>query len=141
LLRASSSVDAGISTGPIHVPGAEFLNSFTLEGAPLPPIFVPQLDPQAQNEVTLFGSSDTPQSVLRLARKSPIAHACVGGATAGRPCTIDDECQPGGSCAQATCLSGPAAGQPCGDESDCPSSECGQPLFEFRNDLVEGVGP
>src|SRR5262249_17869290 len=53
LLRGSSSVDAGLSTGPIHIPGEEFLASFTLEGAPLPPIFVPQLDPQGPNEVTL----------------------------------------------------------------------------------------
>jgi Tol biopolymer transport system component len=140
LLRGSSSVDAGLSSGPVHIPGGEFLGSFTLEGAPLPPVFVPQLDPQASNELTLFGSSDTPQSVLRLARKSPIAHACVGGPSAGRPCTTDEECQPG-SCTQATCVGGANAGQLCGDDTDCPGSECGPALFEFRTSLVEGAGP
>jgi Tol biopolymer transport system component len=140
LLRGSSSVDTGLSArpGPIHIPGGEFLRSFTLEGAPLPPVFVPQLDPQASNELTLFGSSDTPQSVLRLARKSPIAHSCMGGPTSGLPCTTDEECQ-GGSCAQSMCVGGPSDGQPCGNDADCTPGECGEPLFEFS--LMEGVGP
>jgi hypothetical protein len=141
LLRASSSIDAlSISTGPIHIPGQEFMGSFTPEGAPLPPIFVPQVDTQTQNEVTFFGSADAPLTVLRVSRKSPTFHVCSGGTSAGRPCTSTAEC-PSGSCVQATCLAGGAAGQPCDEDADCPSSECGTALFDFRDRLVAGVGP
>jgi hypothetical protein len=141
LLRASSSIDAlNVSTGPIHIPGAEFLASYTPEGAPLPPIFVPQLDAQTTNEVTLFGSADAPHTVLRLARKSATFEVCASGTNDGRPCTTSDEC-PGGTCVQARCLAGGAGGQQCNADASCPGSECGMGLFEFRDRMVEGVGP
>lgn len=47
------------------------MGSFTPEGAPLPPIFVPQLDAETANEVTFFGSADAPHTVLRISRKGP----------------------------------------------------------------------
>lgn len=141
LLRASSSVSAlSLSTGPIRIPGQEFMGSFTPEGAPLPPIFVPQVDPQTMNEVTFFGSADAPHTVLRLSRKSPTFHVCSGGTNDTRPCTTSAEC-PTGACAQATCRGGTAIGQQCDEDSDCPSSECGTALFDFRDRLIHGVGP
>jgi hypothetical protein len=141
LLRASTGVDAlALSTGPIVIPGQAFLRSLTPEGAPLPPIFEPQLDPRAGNEVTLFGSADAPHTVLRLARRSPTSHQCSGGDNAGRPCTDATHCPNGGSCVQSTCNGGPAGGQACDDDADCPSSACGPQLFEFRDRYRNGVG-
>jgi hypothetical protein len=142
LLRASSSVSPfDLASGPIRIPGQEFMGSFTPEGAPLPPIFVPQLDPEAANEATFFGSADAPHTVLRLGRKSPTFHACVGGSEDGRPCTTEAECPPSGTCMPARCLAGPAATQACDEDADCPSSECGTGLFDFSDRLEDDVGP
>jgi Tol biopolymer transport system component len=142
LLRGSSSIDAlSVSTGPIRLPGQAFVQSRTPEGALLPPIFLPQVDPSALNEVTLFGSADAPLTVLRVSRKSPAFKQCVGGDEHGRPCTETVQCPGGGACNQATCAGGPAVGQVCDEDEDCPSSECGPALFEFRDRLVAQVGP
>src|SRR6185295_1434452 len=51
LLRASSAVTASSdSTLPLTIPGSGFVASYTFEGALLPPIFEPQLDPTSSNE-------------------------------------------------------------------------------------------
>jgi hypothetical protein len=56
LLRAGTSVEAlGLGSGPLQIPGPEFVASYTPQGALLPPIFTPQVDPSAPNELTLFG--------------------------------------------------------------------------------------
>lgn len=143
LIRGGSSVEAfTLSTGRIRIPGQAFVTSRTPEGAILPPLFLPQIDPTAQNEVTLFGSADAPHTVLRISRKSPVFKQCFGGSEDGRPCTEDAQCPGVGAvCDQARCDDGPAVGQACDEDEDCPSSECGPDLFEFRNRLVSGVGP
>ena len=141
LLRGGTSIDAlSASTGPIRIPGQAFSTSFTPEGAVLPPIFLPQVDPMAANELTIFGSADAPHTVLRVARKSPTNQECNGGTFDDRPCTQASEC-PDGTCQQATCRGGPAVGQQCDEDADCPTSQCGPALFEFRDRLVSGVGP
>ena len=136
LMRATVDV-------PIRVPGASFLASFTPEGGPLPPIFVPQADPSNPNVLALFGSADAPYSVLRLARRSQSfpSRVCTGGTNGALPCNDADDC-PGGSCdPTATCVGGSQAGQHCDGDADCPGSECGPSLFDFTGALVGGAGP
>lgn len=141
LLRASTSVDAlTLSTGPVAIPSQDFLTSLTPEGAPLPPIFVPQLAAGSTSELTLFGSADAPFTVLRLARKGPTFRTCSGGSQTNRPCTADTQCG-GGTCVQAACTAGGAAGQACDEDADCPDGECGLGLFDFRDRLAESKGP
>jgi hypothetical protein len=139
LLRGSSAMSAFPDRpDPIRIPGVEFLQSFSPEGGALPPIFEPQHDPSAKNEVTFFGSADAPRTVLRVVRRSPERTACVGGSNDGRPCTVAAEC-PGGACGAATCSS--AAEQACHADSDCAGGECGPGLFDFHTRLAGGVGP
>ena len=170
LLRASLAVMASaLTSGPIRIPGRSFLASYAPEGALLPPVFEPQLDPTSRNEATLFGSADAPETVLRVARRQlafacdggtrnglPCADvtdcpgggcgpglqffACVGGTNAGLPCTVADDC-PGGTCEPTTCVGGMRAAEPCASDGDCPDGECGPGLFEFRDRMVDGVGP
>ena len=142
-LRGGSSVDAfSFSTGPIRLPGSDFVQSRTPEGAILPPLFLPQVDPTAQNEVTLFGTTDAPHTVLRVSRKSPAFKQCVGGSEDGRPCTEAEHCPGVGAvCDVARCVGAPFAGQPCDEDEDCAPGECGPDLFEFRDRLLSGVGP
>jgi len=138
LLRGSTRVAAFVGTGPIRIPGRRFLASYTPEGGLLPPIFEPQFDPGAINELTLFGSVDAPLTVIRIARRSEDFLICQGGSNANLPCTSDAECI-GGTCGPTVCVSGP--GGACSDDVDCPGSECGPGLFEFRGRLVGNVGP
>jgi hypothetical protein len=146
LLHASSAQQAlSVSTGPIVIPGQSFLGSFTPEGAKLPPIFEPQLDPQAGNEATVFGSTDAPHTILRLARRSITFGACSNATN--RPCNSDAECPGGapGTCVSATCCGGPATCgvTPCSSDLGCAmGAECGASLFDFRPFFSHGgVGP
>jgi hypothetical protein len=171
LLRGSTALSPDQFPGvPIRFPGPEFVASYTLEGIVLPPVFEPQLDPRATNELTLFGSADAPETVLRVARRQLALvctggtrdrlpcdgtpdcpeggvcgpelqfFACVGGAHDGLPCTHPTEC-PGGACAPTTCVGGADDGAACASDRDCAAGECGPGLFEFRDRLVDGVGP
>lgn len=141
LLRGQTTLPAFANEPhPIRVPNNEFLHSYSIEGGLLPPLFDPQLDPTASDNLTLFGSADAPRGVLRIARRSPTRKACANGAHAGMPCTIDTDCS-GGSCAPATCVAGSNAGVPCLMDSDCAAGTCGNGLFEFRDRFVAGTGP
>src|SRR5262249_50023840 len=78
------------------VPDQVFLGSFTPEGQPLPPIFVPQTDTTAPpGTLSLFGSVDAAYTILRLARRAGL---CQGGPRAGLRCSIDADCLGGGTC-------------------------------------------
>ena len=170
-LSGRSAVPAtSLSTGPIRIPGQEYVASYTPEGIKLPPIFEPQLDAGPTNEVTLFGSADAPLTVLRVARRQ-LAFACNAGPNAGAACTSVSDCPsstcgPGlrffqcdggshagqactrtaecgvGTCAPLTiCAGGTRAGLGCASDRDCPAGQCGPGLFEFRDRLVAGTGP
>jgi len=140
-LRGSAAVQAFLDfAGPIRIPGQAFLASYTLGGLRLPPLFDPRSGPAAASEVTLFGSTDVPFTVLRLARRSPSFHECSGGSDPGLPCVTAGDCR-GGACGPATCVGGGKPGTVCGGDADCPGGECGSALFEFRDRLAGGVGP
>jgi hypothetical protein len=161
LLRASSPINAFPGGGePITIPGNSFLMSFSPEGGLLPPVFDPHSDPTAANEATLFGSVDAPETVLRIARRSPVFQQCGGGAHDGLPCIEPGDC-PGGSCGPTTCqacAAGANVGGACHSGADCPSStcgiggcatdsdcapgiECGPSLFDFATRYLADVGP
>jgi hypothetical protein len=124
--------------GPITLPGRAFLASYMPGGRMLPPIFGVQT---SSMDVSLFGSFDVPFTVLRLARRSPVFRECAaGGANAGRPCVMDEDCG-GGTCGTTSCAGGANAGAVCTDDQDCPAGECGPALFEFRGRMLGGVGP
>src|SRR5207244_12083237 len=96
------------------------------------------------NALTLFGSIDAPEGVLRIARRSSGFTACAGGTNDGLPCGSAADCAPDanpGTCGPATCNGGAEAGQPCDADRDCPGGECGPGLFDFSSRLAEGVGP
>jgi hypothetical protein len=108
---------------PFSVDSQASLSSWTPEGGSLPPIFVPQTDPDASSApgvVTLFGSTDAPATVLRIAVRRG---RCDGGAAADQACTLDHQC-PGGACI-AVCAGGANDGVACTDSSECPDAECG----------------
>jgi hypothetical protein len=139
LLRASLPIEAFRGTRtPIRIPGPAFLGSFSPEGRKLPPIFDPQADLTDQMGVTLFGSADAPETVLRIARRIPVL-LCSGGTNAGQRCAIPTDC-PGGTCAATfhecvggasaglpcQCVDGTdAAGQPCASDDECGGGVCG----------------
>ncbi len=75
---------------PISVPSRAFLSSYSPQGTKLPPIFDPQTATAAT--LTLFGTADAPETILRLARR-----ACEGGSRAGFACTDASGC-PDGAC-------------------------------------------
>jgi subtilisin-like proprotein convertase family protein/Tol biopolymer transport system component len=117
LVRGSSAVEAFPgSDQPIRLPDRNVLSSFSPQGNSLPPIFEPQLDPSGPDTLTLFGSVDARETVLRIARFGATDRACSGGANSGLPCVQAD---------------------------DCPGAECqpGDPLFDFNGRLADGVGP
>jgi hypothetical protein len=168
LLRGSTPLEAVTGAGlPIRIPGPAFLGSYDYTtGRKIAPIFDPQVDPMDPVAATLFGSADAPIGVLRLARRAT-ALRCVEGASAGRPCIAPNDCPDGGcvpvflacttgtaapcvsdeecggspgSCATATCT-GQDAGRPCRDDDDCQNGECGAGLFDFRDRLLDRIGP
>src|SRR5262249_6807729 len=122
LLRATFK-----SPVPFSVESQASLTSWTPEGGKLPPIFVPQTDPDAvptPGVITLFGSADAPATVLRVANHRG---RCAGGDADQQGCAIGADC-PGGTCAPA-CGGGTKEGVACTTDSDCPSALCGR-LFD-----------
>ncbi|RMD83332.1 MAG: hypothetical protein D6815_06850 [Candidatus Dadabacteria bacterium] len=140
MLRASFAVEpfAG-GGGVIEIPGNSFLESFSPEGALLPPVFDPQSS-AGDAAVTLFGSADAPHTVLRIARRAKQPAECVGGPHDGLPCNEAADC-PAGTCGPTTCNGGPSAGAPCTSDAECGGAECGPALFELRDRLFDGIGP
>lgn len=122
---------------PLRLPTNAFLGSFSLEGNKLPPIFDPQIAPGSASELTLFGTADAPEGVLRIARRMLPARTCQGGQQHGFPCATSDDC-PGGECGGATCTS---TGEACTIDAECGDGVCGSTLFDFRSRVVSGVGP
>lgn len=127
-------------------PTAVSLQSFTPEGARLPPIFEPQIDPSttATNVVALFGSADASYSILRIARG---LGACKSGTKAGSACVTSDDCDEAcateADCCQRVCNGGTKVGDPCTKDSQCKGGGRCATLFEdFRPlPLVSGGGP
>ncbi len=79
LLRGSSAFPAfPNSAEPIRIPDLSFLHSYAPEGGSLPPIFEPRANPDAPNELSLFGSADAEETVLRIARRQPCAEGSCG---------------------------------------------------------------
>ena len=141
LLRGSTSVDATLMIhAPIHIPSNAFLHSYSPEGGLLPPIFDPQTDPTEPTETILFGTTDAPATVLRVARRSPSLTQCSGGNNDALPCFDAGDC-PSGACAKATCVGGLNDGAPCAADTECPAGQCGPALFDFSTRFISGVGP
>jgi hypothetical protein len=110
------------------VPDQVFLGSFTPEGQPLPPVFVPQADTTLSGDtIALFGSVDAGYTILRIARR---AGACQGGSRAGLPCAIDADCFAGAVCT-TVCVGGSNAGALCTDDTTCPGGACGTLYPDF----------
>lgn len=148
LLRGSIRLEAFEGTGlPLRAPDATVLGAFSVQGAPLPPIFTPQRDPSDETRLTLFGSSDAPVAVLRIARRP----TCEGGPRAGLPCQRADDCTPG-TCGgglfdfgartfagvgplvlrRNTCLGGATPLAACTSNSECAGGAC--VTFDARAD-------
>ena len=164
LLSASLS-----SPIPITFPGQSFFSSFSPDGGPLAPIFVPQLNAASSSTVlSLFGSADASYTVLRIARRSDNFEQCHGGLNDGSPCndaddcpalcsagtnagqrcTTDDACPGGscnfpsvGSCGPAVCSGGSNDGNPCTADSFCAGGECGPAVFTLTPLIYAGNGP
>jgi subtilisin-like proprotein convertase family protein len=91
LLRGSTTLEAFPDVlEPIEIPSRSYLSSFSPGGGKLPPIFTPQS--VAGDRLTLFGSADAPETILRIAHR-----LCTDGANADKPCGGDSDC-PDGSC-------------------------------------------
>lgn len=120
-------------------PTAASLGSYTPEGARLPPIFEPKADPSivTPNVVSLFGSTDAPYTILRIARRNG---RCAGGSTAGAACTIDRDCAGGGTC-PTTCVGGSVPDTVCTSDAQCTGGgRCGALYADFRPFVASG-GP
>jgi len=149
LLRASTSVNAFAESGqPIRIPiivvpglpNASFLGSYALNGRKLHPVFDPQRNAATIDGVILYGYADAPATVLRIARRSPMGLKCIGGDDAGLSCATDSAC-PGGTCGIRTCVGGTNKTASCVDDGGCPGGACREGLFEFRDRVLDGVGP
>jgi Tol biopolymer transport system component len=140
LMEAMVAVEAFPATGrTLRIPSDAFMTSLSIEGGRLAPVFEPRVDTEAEG-LTLFGSTDAPRSVLRVARRSPLFRQCHGGDQDGAPCVNTDDC-PGGDCGQGLCTGGDDAGDPCVADADCSGGECGPALFDFRSRFAADVGP
>lgn len=140
LMSAMVAAEAFPGTGrALRVPNAKFLISLSPGGGRLAPVFEPRVDVDSDG-LALFGSTDAPRSVLRIARRSPAFRQCHIGEQDGQPCTDASDC-PGGSCDQARCAGGESAGSPCSADADCRDGECGPALFDFRSRFAAGIGP
>lgn len=141
LVRAASPVEAYAGRGaPIRIPDLDVLDSFSLGGKPLPPLFDPLSTPDANGPVTLFGSADAPQTVLRIARHDRVVGQCLAGQDAGLPCLTDAQCA-GSMCGGPRCTGGSNDGGACAAVADCPGGECGPGLFDFATRAAFDVGP
>jgi Tol biopolymer transport system component len=125
---------------PVPTPPAVNLGSFTPEGAVLPPIFEPNVEPGSTdpNVLRMFGSADAGYTILRLARRTG---TCVCGSAVGASCVLNSDCaDPTGSCGPGqvrcptTCVGGTAAGGFCTTDADCPGAgaRCGLLFTDFR---------
>src|SRR5262249_24327434 len=119
------------------IPDQIFLGSFTPEGQPLPPIFVPQADANAPpGTISLFGSVDAAYTILRVARRAGV---CELGLRDGLPCAIDANCAPTGTC-HTVCVGGTNADAPCAADVECTDGGvCGQLYPDFGP--LTGGGP
>jgi len=136
LIRAAIALPAPVTQ--LTIPDQVFLGSFTPEGQPLPPIFVPQQADdatQAPGTLGLLGSVDAAHTVLRLARRSG---RCQGGDRDTLPCTTDADCVPGGACT-TVCVGGTNDGQFCVTSATCNGATCGQLYPDLG--AVTGGGP
>ncbi len=118
-LRGTTNIPAFPGGDALRVPSREYLDSFTLHGRKLPPIFEPETvlaGDQDPAELALYGTVDAPIDVLRIARRSPAGPVCFGGDDDGQPCCREVGCPP------------------------CPSGRCDE-LFDFNSRLRAGVGP
>lgn len=137
LVRGNTTIPA-FEDAPagIRLPAARFLGSYSPEGSKLPPIFDPQLDADAPDAMTLFGSADAPRGILRIARRSGV---CDGGARDGDPCSTSRDC--GGTSCVTVCTGGAAPGATCSSDATCGlGGHCGA-LFDFAGRLSDDVGP
>ena len=118
---------------PFVLPDEVFIASFTPGGHPLPPIFEPQIDPNAPDPsiVTLFGSADAPYTILRFARSHG---TCNGGDRNGDRCAAGPDC-PGGEC-RTSCVDDPAT--LCSTSLECGTGSCGE-LFDFSFLNLDGA--
>ena len=122
---------------PISAPPS-FVRSFSPEGRALAPVFEPK---SVGAGLTLFGSTDAPYTILRLARRSDVPGACSGGANDGDVCNADGDC-PGGTCGDALCVGGSADGTVCRGDVQCPGGSCGAAIFDVSGLVVGGgTGP
>ncbi len=118
--------------GRIYVPDGAFLESWTTVGTTFgsPPLFVPQRLPDRPNELTLFGTTDKDDSVLRIWRRKLWDHACTD--TIGQACepaTAATDCATSTSCNATTpkyyaCVGGTRDTLPCTRPSHCPGGQC-----------------
>ncbi len=122
---------------PIPAPPS-FVRSFSPEGRPIAPVFEPK---SGGAGLTLFGSTDAPYTILRLARRSDVPGACSGGANDGNVCNADGDCT-GGTCGDARCVGGSADGTVCLGDVQCPGGGCGAAIFDVSGLVVGGgTGP
>jgi cysteine-rich repeat protein len=141
LLRAATSVEAFEGSGQaIAIPDNGFLASYTPDGAKVLPIFDPLADPSSLETMTLFGTADAQQSVLRIARRSRGALTCISGGADGARCQGAKDC-PGGTCGIATCAGGSSAQMSCATDTDCPGGTCREGLFDFGTRVLPYGGP
>ncbi len=134
-VRGSSAVDAFLNgNSPIFIPSAAFLETQTVVGTGfnVEPLFVPDPLPNRPNEVTLFGTSDKDDSVLRILPRRLWERQCSGGVNNGQACepypqynTTKQDC-PGGTCAVRptpsyfACVGGTRDKLPCTRPHHCP---------------------
>lgn len=122
---------------PISAPPS-FVRSFSPEGRPLAPVFEPKIGGAG---LTLFGSTDAPYTILRLARRSDVPGACSGGDNDGGVCNADGDC-PNGTCGDALCIGGSADGTVCRGDVQCPGGSCGAAILDVSGLVVGGgTGP
>jgi cysteine-rich repeat protein len=130
----------GMPIAPPASPDPAALASFSPRGNLLDPRFEPQVDPTMPDTLTLFGTIDAPESVIRIARE----RRCAGGRRDGDPCAAPTEC-PGGSCnlggfdfarrvvagvgpvllRRGACVGGSAPLAACATDAECPGGQCG----------------
>jgi hypothetical protein len=148
-VRCSSAVEpfAG-GGGRIMIPSAAFLQSGTLLWTTFasPPAFEPQPMPDRPNELTLFGTTDKDDSVLRIARRKLWRTACNDpAAQACEPASAGVDCGTA-SCVTVTpqyyaCDAGSRVGLPCTRPLHCPGGQCkpGSTCFTIATGVSTGT--
>lgn len=128
LLRAATALAAFPgSPAPIRIPALGFLQSYSPEGRRLPPLFEQQADLQATDQLSLLGSADASQTVLRFSSRSVVGRCSVSGAE----CTDTSVCPDQRDVCRRflTCYGGPNDGLPCSgqanDATACAQGACG----------------